>query len=147
MPSEAFKAAVERFEQAARWFGSTRETRNYWGAKAEMEAAKAALLAMGPGEDIADAVLLWLVKREALDAGNEYTASDVITALDELFSDEPATPPDWTPRDGNSVPYGEGYTCPKCLSNATPNIVSGQGLRATCACGFSGGEHEFRKDG
>lgn len=39
-------------------------------------------------DEIADAVLAWLVKRGALDAGNEYRAPDVIAALDGLFDDD-----------------------------------------------------------
>lgn len=38
-----------------------------------------------PEEQIADAVLDWLVKRGALDAGAEYHAADVISALNDLI--------------------------------------------------------------
>lgn len=44
-----------------------------------------------PAEGIADAVLAWLVKRDALDADNEYRAPEVIAAFDDLMAD-PTTP-------------------------------------------------------
>lgn len=40
-------------------------------------------------DGIADAVLSWMVKHDWLDAGNEYSAEDVITALDDNAGPEP----------------------------------------------------------
>lgn len=42
-----------------------------------------------PGDRIVDAVLSWMVKHDWLDAGNEYSAEDVITALDDNAGSEP----------------------------------------------------------
>ena len=56
-----------------------------------IKAYRSALAAPSPdlpkGEvetEIADAVLSWLVKHDLADAGNEYTASDVIEILNDL---------------------------------------------------------------
>jgi len=52
----------------------------------DIEAVLAALSAQvqDVGEQIADAVLQWLVEHDLLDAGNEYQPADVISALNEL---------------------------------------------------------------
>ncbi|OJU66204.1 MAG: hypothetical protein BGO05_10175 [Rhizobiales bacterium 63-7] len=45
-------------------------------------------------DDIADAVLSWMVKHDLLDAGNEYHASDVLAVLDDLAPARPVGVPE-----------------------------------------------------
>lgn len=57
-----------------------------------VEYVRAALAAAQPKDGIADAVISWMVERDMLDGGNEYYASDVVAALNDLVS-EPAAQP------------------------------------------------------
>jgi len=58
-------------------------------------AAHAEPVKTAPAEEIADAVLSWMVKYDLLDAGNEYRATDVLAVLDDLkpsYQTESAAP-------------------------------------------------------
>lgn len=89
--------------------------------------------AIAPAEDIADAVLKWMVDGGFIDADNEYHASDIVSVLNDLL--EPSIPPA-APTDGDIGALVERLMHRASTMNGVTPVGAGDGN--TYAVGYYG---------